>query len=781
MTMDEQEHTTIGKSVPRVDGRDKVRGTAQYLEDIKVAGMLHGKVLRSQYAHARIVNIDTSRARQLPGVKGVVTGADLPFFHGETIVDEPFLARDTVRYTGEGIAAVAAVDEETAEEALSCIAVDYEELPAVLDVLAAAGPDSPRIHPQLAGYQHAPGIAPIAGSNICNHFRLEQGDIAKGFAASDFVFEDTFTTQMQQHCSIEPHGAICAISDDRKVTLWTNNDSPYRCRKEMAVALNVPLNDVRIISAPYIGGNFGGKGGLKAEAAALALAWKIRNKPIRVLFTREEEFCSAIGRHPSRVRIKTGVMRDGSIVAREVQIYLDTGAYAEKGPTITRFCGISAAGPYKIPNVKIDAYCVYTNKTMAGAMRGYGGPQAAWAYESQMDMIAARLRMDPLELRLRHAYEDGDTHVTGQQIESEGLKECLQKVAQSMNWGTRPAKKDTGRGIACMERAVKTPFGSAAFVKVNEDGSVDVLSSTTDVGQGSETVLCQIAAEELGVSCAVVRKAAPDTAFTPWDASTTSSRSTFHMGNAVRLAAADAREQILKLAAPLLEGEVHELALCEGKVLNRLRPEKTLSIAQVLARKYGSCGTVLGRGYFWPEMPEQSTEYYARYMVYWLIGACGAEVEVNRKTGQVKVLKLWGAYDAGKALNPLSCEGMIEGGLTIGMGFALAEEMVLKDGNVMNPSFLSYKIPSAVDVPEIVPLLVEHPHPGGPFGAKGMGETTNVPVPPAIANAIYDAVGVRIQSLPITPEKILEALKRKETTEAEMDRVPRESYEATQV
>lgn len=763
----------VGRSVPRDDARDKVRGAAIYLEDMKLQGMLYGKILRSRCSHARVLRVDVSRAEALPGVRGVVTGLELPYLHGESLVDEPFLARDKVRYVGEAVAAVAAVDEETAEEAIGLIRVEYEELSPLVDVLEATRPGAPLVHEALADYSHAPGIAPIAGTNICNHFQLRRGDVERGFADADRIFDDTFTTPMQQHCALEPHGAICLFTSDDRVTLWTNNDSPYRCRKELAAAFGIPLADVRVISAPNIGGNFGGKGGLKAESVAAALAWKVRNIPIRIVYTREEEFAAAIGRHPSVIRMKTGVRNDGTILAREVTIHLDAGAYAEKGPTVVRFCGLSAAGPYTIPHVKVDGYCVYTNKTVAGAMRGYGGPQAAWAYESQMDIIAHALGIDPLEIRRRQVYRDGDEHITGQPLESESLTECLDELAAAMGWGARPLGKDRGRGIACMERAVKTPFGSAAFIKVNEDATVDILSSSTDVGQGSATVLRQIVAEELGVPLANVRKAPGDTAFTPFDASTTSSRTTFHMGNAVRIAAADVKAQIVGLAAPMLEAPATEIRIKNGEVFAERRPDVRLSIAQVLGRQYGPCGVILGRGYYWPspsfrpspqaggqDREKGTAEYYSRFMAFWLLGACGAEVEVDRSTGRVTVLRLWGAYDAGKAINPMGCEGQIQGGTAIGLGFALSEDLVFEDGSAMNPSFLGYKVPTAADVPTIVPLIVEHPHPDGPFGAKGLGETTNVAVAPAIANAIFDAVGVRIRTLPLTPDKILEALKR---------------------
>ncbi len=751
---------SVGRGWPRTEAREKVRGAALFIEDIHVSGMLSGRVYRSPMAHARIVRVDTSRAEALEGVVAVVTGAELPFLHGESLVDEPFLARDKVRYIGEAVAVVAALDQATADRAVQLIDAEYEELPAVFDPVEGARPGAPLVHENVASYRHAAGVTPVPSTNICNHFTLRKGDPDAAFARCDRVFEDTFSTPMQQHCMLEPHGTVCLFSEEGHITLWTNNDSPYRARKELAESFGVQMADVRVISAPNIGGNFGGKGGLKAEASAAAIAWKVRGRPVRILFSRDEEFSSSIGRHPSKTRIRTGVMRDGTIVAREVEVYLDSGAYAEKGPTVARFCGVSAAGPYRIPHVKVDVYCVYTNKTMSGAMRGYGGPQACWAYESQMDIIARELEIDPIDLRRRHMYRDGDEHVTGQPLESAGVSECVEALAEAMAWKTRDRRPDTGVGIACMERAVKTPFGSAAFLKVNEDGSVDILSSSTEVGQGIDTALRQVVAEELGVPVERIRKAAPDTAFTPFDASTTSSRSMFHMGNAVRLAAADVRRQILAHAAAQLRLEAADLVIRDGSVRRADGSGPALTIAEVLKIAYAQSGTVLGRGYFYPETEDEITEYYSRAMAFWLEGAVGAEVEVDRQTGQVRVIKLWGAFDAGKAINPVTCEGQIQGGISMGLGFAMGEEVAFRNGLCLNPSFLGYAVPLATDVPEIEPLIVEHPHPHGPYGAKGMGETTNVPVPSAIANAIHDAVGVRIHHLPITPEKVLDGLRR---------------------
>lgn len=757
----EDELVQIGKSATRPDARHKVTGRAIYIEDMRVAGMAYGKILRSTCAHAKIVKIDTAKAEELPGVIGVVTGDDLDFLHGESLNDEPCLARGKVRYVGEAVAGVVAEDEATAARAAGLIEVEYQPLPAVFDVMEAVKDSAPIIHEALDSYNRAAGVAPISGTNICNHFQLERGDPEAGFAASDHIFEDRFTTQRQQHCTLETHGSICRVSDEDEVTLWTNNDSPYRLRKELATGFGLPMGAVSIITPESIGGNFGAKGGMKAEACALALAWKVRNRPIRVIFTRDEDLIS-ITRHPSVIELKTGVRADGKILARQVKMHIDTGGYAEKGPTVLRFGGISSAGPYNIPNVGIDAYCVYTNNMVSGAMRGYGGSQAAWAYESQMDTIADRLGIDPADLRQMQLYDEGDEHISGQALYSEGLKDCLTQVCDAMGWKQRKRIKDRGVGVACMERTVKTPFGSGTFLKINEDATVDILSSTTEVGQGADTIMCQIVAEELGVPIEAVRRPSPNTQFTPFDASTTSSRSTFHMGNSVKIAAADAKQQLLELAGPLLQCSPDKLTIRDSIVRPRDGGAEGMSIVDVMKHYYGGSATVLGRGFYIPDIDEGHAEFYARDAIFWQLGAGGAEVEVDRQTGVVKVLKLWCAHDAGKALNPLNCEGQIEGGASMGYGFAMSEDFNFVDGHIMNPSFLGYRLPSSLDMPDVVPILVEHPHPAGPFGAKGMGETTNVPVPPAIANAIHDAVGVRIKDLPITPEKVLAGLARQE-------------------
>jgi CO/xanthine dehydrogenase Mo-binding subunit len=756
--------STVGRSEQRLDARDKVRGVASFVDDLTFTGMLYGKVLRSPHPHARIAHLDLTLARRVPGVKVVIAGDDMPFLHGESFVDEPFLARDRVRYKGEGVAAAAALDEEAVDEALDLIQIDYEPLPAVFDPVASAEPGAVLLHPDLYTYAKQPSIVPIPGTNVCNHLMVRNGDVERGFREADEIFEDTFTTQRQVHACIETHGAICLATPDGRLTLWANNDSPYRCRREIARSLGLPLNHVRVILPPYIGGNFGGKGGLKAEAIAIALAWNLRGRPIKVIYDREEEFTSSLTRHPSVTRIKTGVKRDGTIVARKVVTYWDTGAYAEKGPTVSRLGGMSAAGPYRIANVSLDGYCVYTNKPVAGAYRGYGGPQTAWAYESQMDMIADRLGIDRVTIRLMNALDEGSQHAGGQTLSNVSLKACLQQVAAVLEPSRRSGPL-RGKGVAFGERGIKTPFASSAIVKVNEDGTIDLLASTSEVGQGSETVLSQIAAEELGVPFSAVAKAGADTALTPFDESSTSSRSTFHMGNAVRDAARDAKMQLLRLAAEVLDVAADDLEIHDGTIRHRTRSEVSATIAGVLKRRYGTSSTVLGRGFFYPDGLVKPDDYFALISVFWMYAAQGAEVEVDPDTGRVKVLRIVAAHDVGRAINPANCVYQIEGAIAQGLGLALYEDLLVEDGTTVNPSFESYKIPTAADMPSIEAILVEQAHDRGPFGAKTVGEPALVPTAAAIGNAIADAIGVHIKDLPITPDKILEALRQKRQAE----------------
>ncbi|MEW6673949.1 MAG: xanthine dehydrogenase family protein molybdopterin-binding subunit [Thermodesulfobacteriota bacterium] len=750
----------VGQSILRIDAVDKVTGSAVFGDDMDFNRAFYGKALRSPFAHARIVAVDIREALRLPGVKAVVTGKDIQALGGEALKDYPFIASDKVRYAGEAVAAVAAVTEAIAEKAVDLIRVEYQELPVVTDPEKAMNPKAPLVHERLKDYHHLPVIQPVAGTNICHQVRFIKGDVDKGFAESDEIFEDTFTTQMIQHCAIEPHMAAARVDAGGSITVWVTNDGPHRLRKDLAEALGLPLKKIRVISPPYMGGGFGAKGGLKVETLCIALALKTGGRPVKMVLTREEVFTSSLVRHPSVIKIKTGVKKDGTILAREVDLIYDTGAYSEKGPTVCQQASTAGPGPYNIPHVKVSGYCVYTNKPVAGAFRGYGHTQVAWAHESQMDIIAAKLGINPVEIRLKNAVREGDISPTGQQIlNSVGLTECIQKAAAGVRWD-EPKQAFHGQGFACGYKNTKTPSGSSALVKVSQDGSVELLTSTVEIGQGAKTILAQMAAEELGVPVTAITVSTPDTDLTPYDASTTSSRSTFHMGNAVKKAAGDARGQILKIAAQVLGQPPAELGIEAGVVYALKDRQKRISYTDVLKNQCRAGIDILGRGSYHPDDEGVCAGPWSSPSIFWMYGAQYVEVDVDAETGQVRVTKIVGAHDVGRAINPMTCEGQIEGGIIQGMGPALMEEMLIGEkGEVRNPNFLDYKLPTARDVPEILPIIVETPCSEGPWGAKGLGEMTNVPIAPAIANAIYDAVGVRIKDLPITAEKLLKAMR----------------------
>jgi carbon-monoxide dehydrogenase large subunit len=526
------------------------------------------------------------------------------------------------------------------------------------------------------------------------------------------------------------------------------------------------MNRIRII-VTCLGGGFGGKDYLKVEPLCVVLARKVKNnRPVKIVLTREEEFyATSIVRHPSVIRIKTGVRKDGALMSRQVKLVLDTGAYADAGPPITRNAGFSCNGPYKIPNIWVDSYCVYTNKTIAGAFRGFGIPQIMWAIDSQMDILAERIGIDPVEFRLKNALEEGSISATGQILHSVGIKDCIRKAAAGIGWG-RKGGKNRGKGIGVMHKMTMTPSSSSAFVKLNEDGTVEVLSSTVDMGQGSNTIWAQIVAEEVGVDLKNVKIISPDTDVTPYDHGTSSSRSTFHMGNAVKNAAVDAKKQLLEAAAEELEANPLDLEAKDGFIFVKGSPSKGISITEVaMGGSYlGRGSPILGRGVFsvpdaTPLDPE--TGQGTNPAVFWMYAAQAAEGEIDQETGKVKVLRIVSAHDVGKAINPEACEQQIQGALATGVGTTLMEEIKLDQGITFNPNFVDYKMPTSLEMPEMVPILVETIHDRGPYGAKGLGEPALAPTAPAIANAVYDAVGVRIRELPITPDKVLKALDEK--------------------
>ncbi len=753
----------IGKPVKRGEAAEKVMGQWIYGTDFTLPGMLYAKALRSPYPHARILSVDLSRARKLPGVRAAITGEDTSFRFGSCVRDEPFLARGKVRYAGEPVAAVAAISEEIAREAIDLIEVEYEELAGVFDPLEAMNPGSPVIHEDISSYDLEPTFTLTPDSNIINHTKIRHGDVEQGFRDSDEIFEDVFTTQYVQHCPLETHVGIAQVAGDGSVTLWCNSQSPYNFVRDMSNALGLPYNKVRVICTG-IGGGFGSKIYLRPEPLAVALAMHTDGLPVKNAYTRDEEFTACVTKHPTHLTFKTGVKRDGTFVARKITSIFNTGGYADTGPLVSRNGAFSGTGPYRFPHVWVDSYCVYTNNPLGGAFRGYGVPQMTWAHESQMDMIAHRLGMDPVELRRRNLFELGDTTCTGEILTtSVGVRETLKQAVDAC--ASAPLQKPDspkvayGRGVATMHKLTYTPTTSAAVIKMHQDGTVNLLCSSLELGQGIYTTLRQIVAEGLGIAIEHVSISPPDTSYTPYDQSTSGSRSVFHMGNAMLRAASDLAQQLCKLKAELDNIPQDSLEYRDGAVW-RKESEEFETPKEIILRRYGARGATLqGNGIFTPpgaQTPDKETGQSTKVSAFWMYATHIADVEVDLETGKVKVLKLVAVHDAGTLINPDGAAAQIEGGVVQGLGATLHEEMLVKDGVVTNPSFTEYKIPSTMDIPEIVPIFVESfPHDEGPFGAKGLGEPVLAPTSPAIANAIYNATKVRITSLPITPEKVL--------------------------
>ena len=759
----------IGKTFRRLDYETKVTGRAQYLADMSVPGMCHGKILRSPYPHARIKRIDTSKAQKVPGVMAVLTRDDILHdegiepYYGPVFKDQTIVAVEKVRHVGDPVAAVAALTVDAAEEALKLIEVDYEELPAVLNVHDAIRQNPILVHEKVripeSGFADLAELKPIDGTNICTHFRLNRGDIDKGFAEADQIFEDTFTLPATQHCFLETHACIASVEPGGRITVWATTQNPFVVRTQLANIFKVPVAKVRVI-VPYLGGGYGGKVYPKVEPITVALAQKA-GRPVRVVLSREEVFYT-ITKHAAVIRMKTGVKKDGTLVARECEIHLDTGAYAEIGPRVAKKSGYTACGPYRIPNLKIDSFSVYTNKPPAGAFRGFGVSQSAWAVESQMDIIAAALKMDPLELRKKNGYNEGDTFVTEETLRAIGLKECLDEVAKSIGWDSNKFKSSEiqssksenirrGKGLACMIKATITPSISCAVVKLNEDASLSIYSGTVEMGQGSETVLAQIAGKELAIPLQKIQVLGVDTDVVPYDLTTSSSRSTFHMGKAVQLAAQDILRQLKQIVAKEYGVPEDKIVFADGKI--RL-PETQLDYAEVMFKRFGmQGGTLVGEGQVKTSVKDEFGEKSTS--AFWFLAAGAAEVEVDVDTGKFKLLKYATAVDVGKALNPLGCRQQLAGAAITGIGQAMFEEIAYDNGQLINPNLVDYVLPSLGDMPPVIdPICVEVPDRNGPFGAKGIGESALIPVAPAIANAIYDAVGVRIKDLPIKAEKI---------------------------
>lgn len=765
----------IGKPVIKVDGKDKVTGTAQFTDDIDFGpDLLYAEIVESVHAHAIITSIDTEEASQVPGVLCVVTGKDFPYKFGLYMKDRYIFAQDRVRFFGEQIAAVVARTPKAAKRGAELVRVHYKPLPKVTSQIDAIRGDSELIHPGLSDYPHVPWFFPKANTNIAHQRKIRKGDPEKAFSESDYILEDEYFVPRYSHCAIEPHACVAKYDLSGRLTVWASSQSPHTQRHLFAEALahkGLTHNDVRVI-APYVGGGFGSKAGVTMEIMAAAIATEIPGHPVKIMWTREREFYNTYQRLGVVTKVKMGVSKDGIIKALKHDLYWDAGAYVEYGANVVNAVGLSAIGPYRIDNVSIDSYCIYTNLPPGGPYRGFGYSEFLFGLEIHMDRIAGHLGIDPVELRLINGIREGDTLAYGAHMNPSGLLQAIEKTAKAIEWDKKETSSDPdrliGKGFSLFWKAPAMPpnASSSCFLKINEDASVNVMISGMDIGQGLLTVMAQIVAEVLTICPSKIRVETPDTDRNPYEWQTVASHVTWGCGNAVRKAALDARDQIFDTVSRALHIPKENLYLDEEMVKSLKDPSFALPLKDFMITgiqvEDGSFrgGPVLGRGMFMPEFTtakaDPETSQGGHPNVHYTVGAAAIKLEVHKKTGKVKVLKVVEAIDAGKVLNPSLAEGQIIGGVLQGISTVLYEDMRFDHrGKMLNPNFTDYKIPTSLDVPEeIVPIFVEVAQPDGPYGARGIGEHPMVPVAPMIANAIYDATGIRVKKLPITAESL---------------------------
>lgn len=743
----------VGRSLPRPDVWDKVTGRARYAADLRFEGMLHAAVLRSAHPHARIVRLDVERARAMPGVVDILTADDIPGrrTHGVLRQDWPVLVGvgEKVRYIGDALAVVVAETPAQAEEARAAIAVEYEVLPGVFSPEAALAKDAPQVH---------------EGGNLLKHIRVRKGDVAGGLAQAEAIVEGTFHTPTIEHAFLEPEAAV-AVPDfspgQGGVTVYVGSQIPFADREQVAASLNLPLEKVRIVQTT-VGGAFGGKEDISVQIHAALAAWKT-GRPVKLVLSREESIRVHPKRHATTIHLKVGATREGHLTAVQAEIYGDAGAYASLSEAVMTRTATHAAGPYIVPNVAVDCYAAYTNNPPSGAMRGFGVPQAAFAIETALDMLAEKLGLHPLELRRRNALRLGATTATGQLLrDSVGFLETIDRVEEAVRalgeevlvpsgpgrkraWGYACCMKNVGLGGG-------VPDSAGATVLVTEEGRLSVRIGAAEVGQGVVGISAQIAAEVLGVPIGQVEMIVGDTLLTPDGGATTASRQTFITGNAVRLAAEEVRAILAGTASEVLDCPPDRLAFVEGAIVSPEGRRMSLAEAARLARREGRPAEATHIYTPPPTTPlgEPGDDHFA-----YGFATQAALVEVDLQNGNVRVLKVIAAHDVGRAINPQAVIGQMEGGVVMGMGYALSEELVLEEGQVRNADLRRYRVPRAPFIPEVIPILVEAYHHEGPFGAKGVGEITSIPTAPAITNAICAATGVRITRLPATPERVL--------------------------
>ena len=777
----------IGVSVPRVDGVKKVTGAAKYVGDMKWPRMLYAKCVKSPYAHAKILSIDVSAAKALKGVHDVITGDYYTKRGGLYLEDKNFLAVNTVKFCGEPVVAVAAETPEIAEAACELVKVEYAPLPVINNPMEGMAKDAILIHPELHTYKVVPIFHPQAHTNISHHHIIRKGDADAAFKYAEehpdeyYITEHEYHVPHVQHTPIENHIAVAQYEPDGKCTVWASCQSPYAVRQALSASFDIPLNKMRIIS-PYVGGGFGAKAGTTIEGIIIPLAMHSKGRPVMMEYTREEEFVNSYVRQGLYTKIKTAVRKsDGKFLAVQNDFYWDGGAYTEYGVNIVKASGFASTGPYEFDNVKTDAYCVYTNNPVGGPYRGFGMCEIHFGIEQNIDEVAKEIGMDPIEIRRVNGLAPGKSTGTGEIMKSCGFLEALDQVAEAIEYD-KPCDapsgphKVRGKGIAGGWKSPSQPTnaGSAAIIRMNEDGTFFLMTSGHDIGQGSDTALTQIAAEVLCCDPSKFTIRTGDTDHTPYEWQTVASRITYCAGNAIKLAAEDLKEKLLDLAQIKLGYIKRELYLEDGWIINRNHPESRMPMSDLalgLAFEDGSGygGPAIGVGTF--TLPnninyDPATGYSPKPAAFWTTAVAGAEVEVDTETGIIEVKKMVESCDPGHIVNPELYKAQVEGGMMQALGTVLFEELKLKDGKVLNKSFVDYKIPTIDNAPEtFIAMGVEHPEETGPYGARGIGEPAMVPGAPAIANAIYNATGCRFTEMPITPERMLKALQEKAAAE----------------
>ena len=739
--------TTIGRTVNRAEGPDKVTGSSEYAADVKRPGMLWGKVLRSPFPHAKILNIDVSRARNLPGVHLVITGADLPDARvGRFLRDIPILANGKVLFAGEKVVAVAAETPELADEALLLVDVEYEPVEAVFDSIDAMLDSAPVLHENMASYVGIP--QPVSGiNNVFAHNSWSKGEIIAGFDQSDLIFEHTFNAQMMHQAYIEPHACVVEVSDSDTVQIWANNKGPFMLREQLSAVWNIPKTDI-CINPCNIGGDFGGKGSFMDVPLCYYLS-KWSGRPVKMVMDYIQELMAGNPRHPGVITLKTGLTRDGKIVARQAKVVFNSGAYGAFKPRVHLRGADHSGGPYNIPNVLIDSYMVYTNNVPCGHMRSPAKPQVGFAVESHMDMIAKELGLDPYEFRLMNILKPGDVSPIGESWDGIRAEETLREAAAAANWGDEKKSLHTGRGMAIADQS-QGSGQSEASVAIDNNGIVTLYMSLWDTGTGASTVMRQIVAEALRVPVDDVNIQIRNTDAIDFESGPGGSRVTYTAGQAALGAANLLRERLALLAAEYLGSQTEVVEQAEdGSFFDKDRRDASLSVKEVAARAVSATGDPLVSDMRFSSPPSEVTSYAAQV----------AEVEVDSETGEITVNTIYTAHDVGIVLNPVTHQGQIEGGVIQGLGYGLMEEIITDRGVISTLSLGDYKIPTMPDIPELVTILLEPAGGQAPYQTKGIGENSNIPVAGAIANAVYDAVGVRITDLPITAEKVLIGLK----------------------